>query len=481
MIATAPLRWAACVSLAAALGYLLFVPLALQRLNPLTGDEPFYVVTAISMVRDRNLDETANYARRDYDEFYPPQPLPADWQGWPAFPRTLPPHPAVSDRDGLYTKHGLGLSAMIALPYEILGRVGAMLTIVLCAAFLAGQMFLLSVEAGARYGVSSAIALILALSLPIAPYSALIFPEIPAALLLIYAIRRFSASQNAWWQWLLAGCAVGFLPWLHQRFAPTAAVLALVVLARAAWTRAIDPLLPLLPVGAIGIGLVAYNYWLYGGPVQNAADHAGFSDITGTVNGGFGLLLDAQWGLLIAAPIYLLAAMCLPSWIRANRETAAVALLAIVPYIVIVASYQVWWGEWGPPARYLVPVAPLAAGPIAAWLSHSGRVARAAATIAALPGVVLTLIALSDLQRLYHHPDGSNNLYVRLSEILHIDLAGKLVAFQPFARAPLNERLAIGMLTVATWLAGMIIIYILPGLFRRRSSEPSGRYESTSP
>ncbi|GIW04201.1 MAG: hypothetical protein KatS3mg059_0821 [Thermomicrobiales bacterium] len=61
-----------------------------QRLNPLTGDEPFYVMTAISLVEDGDLDETNNYANRDYERFYPAVGPTAD--GWAAYPDPLPPH-----------------------------------------------------------------------------------------------------------------------------------------------------------------------------------------------------------------------------------------------------------------------------------------------------------------------------------------------------------------------------------------------------
>lgn len=211
--------------------YLALLPTVFRHLSPVTGDEPFYIMTAQSMLRDRDLDESNNYANRDYEAFYPDDPLPANWQGWPAFPRTLPPHPATSERAGLYTKHGLGLSLLIAAPYELAERLGAVLVVVLCAVLLAGQMFLLSREARATNELAALIAVGLAIAMPIAPYATLIFPEIPAALLVIYAVRRLSANHNNLAQWLATGAAVGFLPWLHQRFAVVSVVFAIAIAA----------------------------------------------------------------------------------------------------------------------------------------------------------------------------------------------------------------------------------------------------------
>lgn len=426
------------------------LPRALERLAPLTGDEPFYVMTAISILRDGDLNEANNYAQRDYDELYPSDPVPNGWRGWPSFPRDLPPHPGSSEREGLYTKHGLGLSFVIALPYETFGRTGAALSIMLIAALLAGQMYLLARESGAATNLATVLALALVITMPIGPYASLIFPEVPAALLLLYAVRRLAARTNGWWQWLLTGAAIGFLPWLHQRFAPTAVVLSAFVLyrliQRPSWTGIVTALIPIV---AGGVSLLAYNQWLYGMPLQPVEDHAGFNGLSGTLNGATGLLVDAQWGLWIVAPVMLLALAAAPRWAEQVPRLAWVALAAATPYLLLVAAYKVWWGEWGPPARYLVPIVPLAAGPLACWLARASLRARILTGALWAVGMVLTLIGYADPQRFYHHPDGVNKLVLRLGELVGVDLARALVAFQPYSLAPFPARLWIGLFALA--------------------------------
>ena len=438
------------VMLLAFLLLLATLPRVLERLDPLTGDEPFYVMTAISIARDGDLSEANNYAQRDFDELYPANPLPSDWRGWPTFPRDLPPHAGSSERDGLYTKHGLGLSFLIAVPYELLGRVGAVLLIMLAATLLSGQVFLLARESGAPTNLATVLALALVIAMPIGPYATLIFPEVPAALLLIYAIRRLAAYSNLWWQWLLVGSAIGYLPWLHQRFAPTAAVLAAWVLyrliQRPGWSAIAAAL---IPIGLGGFSLLAYNQWLYSMPLQPVEDHAGFNRLSGTINGGFGLLLDAQWGLWVAAPVMLLALAATPRWVQLVPRPARVALAAAAPYVLVVAAYKVWWGEWGPPARYLVPLVPLAAGPLGCWLARASTRARVITGLLWGTGMVLTLIGYQDPQRFYHHPDGINKLVTRFGEIIGIDLARALVAFQPYSLAPFPSRLWISLFALA--------------------------------
>jgi hypothetical protein len=469
-------RWFVGVIAASALLYALALPRMIERLDPLTGDEPFYVMTAISLVRDRDLDESNNYARRDYEEFYPPSPLPDDWRGWPGFPRLLPPHPATTQLDGVHTKHGLGLSLLIALPYELAGRVGAVLVVMLCASLLAGQMYLLARQSGANSALSAAVAVGLATTLPLAPYAFLLFPEIPAGLLLIYAVRRVSAAQAGELRWLLAGSAIGFLPWLHQRFAPTSVVLALILLLRLGrqrrWREAATAMTPVAVAGTL---LLAYNLWLYRSPLQDTNDHAGFNDVAGTINGGFGLLLDAQWGLLISAPVCLVAIVAAPMWWRGEPDTARVATAAVAPYLLLVAAYNVWWGEWGPPARYLVPVAPLAAGPLAAALRSSAVVPRAVAGATWLWGLSLWLIGLANPQRFYHHPDGWNHLIARIGELVRIDLAGRLVAFQPLAVASLRDRVAAVLVLATAAFVLTLLTYVPPAARGARTHKRGNR------
>src|SRR5690606_33532907 len=118
-----------------------------------------------------------------------PEGGPTD-KGWDAYPDPLPPHATQSTRPGLYSKHGLGLTLLIALPYAVGGRPLTLVVLALVAALIAANMALLA----RRYSGSNAIALVVALALsltaPLLPFSLLIFPEMPAALCIVYALRR---------------------------------------------------------------------------------------------------------------------------------------------------------------------------------------------------------------------------------------------------------------------------------------------------
>lgn len=453
--------------------YGLFIGQILARLSPLTGDEPFYVMTVLSLAWDGDLDESNNYAQGDYDSFYPPDPLPANWQGWPAFPRTLPPHPANSVRPGLYSKHGLGVALLIALPYLVGGRLATILFLNLVAALVAANIVLLARRYGHGWLAAALLALPLVFANPLMSYAFLIFPEIFAALAITYPFRRAREATNTGWQWFGVGCALAILPWLHARFIP--ALVGLIAILAASWLRERSRArraAALVPPALSAIALVAYYVIIYGKPFPSTADHAGFNTPWEIVNAGFGLLLDEQWGLLIHAPIYLLTALGLGALWHQRRDDAAALLPVVLPYLALVAFYRVWWGEWGPAARYLAPVLPLAIAPIACWASAARRaIVMPAVALLGLPGLLVMGGFLADPQLMYNQPDGHNALFTAWAGQARALWPKIIPSFQPYAFSPVDQRIA--------WSFALFLIVVALGVLgsrsgRRRDREDSG-------
>lgn len=449
---------AVCIALYAA-----FIPQIIRYLSPLTGDEPFYVMTALSIVNDHDLDELNNYQQRDFDSFYPPDPLPDDWQGWPAFPRTLPPHAANSARAGLYSKHGLGVAALIAAPYAMGGRVAVLLVLNAVAALVVANMALLARRYGQGWIGAVALAAATAFSNPLMSYAYLIFPEIFAALAIVYAFRRSRERESNAAQWLGVGLAIATLPWLHARFVPAIAGLVWLLYPvwrrEAAWSRR---LAGLLPPALSAIALLTYYLIIYHRPYPSAEDHAGFNWPHEIVNAFFGLFLDEQWGLLISAPVYLLAGVGLIT-LWGWRDEALALLVVLVPYLAMIAFYRVWWGEWGPPARYLAPVAPLAIAPLAAW-ARSVRpwVALAGIGALALPGFAIMAGFLRFPQLMYNHPSGHSALFTSWAAQFDRAWPKIIPSFQFYTPSPWLTRAIWSSLLVAIVLALAILSQARP-------------------
>jgi hypothetical protein len=451
-------RWEPLLAWAAAwLIFLALLPNILDKLNPVTGDEPFYLVTAISLLHDRDLDEANNYAKKDYWLFAPSckdmerpnwgnvgeipinnvpgvlapglrndcanLPLPLDALS------DLPPHSSKGTmQPGQYTKHGIGLSVLIAPAFALGNRVLVVILIAALAALVGVNIWLLAFETTGRRPVAWLSWALMTFTTPLLSFSFLIFPAIPAALLTVYAWRRLRLSARAQQlnqpdrqpndplRSLAIGACIGFLPWLHSVYL----VLSLFLFAywllggragrwlkkelvrrvnradqiasyrqpseklNLAWIfpRGWPPLALasfFMPLFLLGVLFVAFYMYYYGTPIPNTQDHAGFAPLIEIPSGFLGLLFDQKYGLLIYAPCYLLAFCGL--WLMARRqpdrlETAVrrsdLLWLGLVglTYVLVMSDYKQWWGEWGPPARYLVPAMPLLAVPLSLALAE---------------------------------------------------------------------------------------------------------------
>ena len=454
------------------------IPRLTTFLNPVTGDEPFYLMTAYSILTDGDIDETNNFANRDWLRFYPTYPLAQDWQGWPGISPDLPPHPSKTYRQGLYSKHGLGIPVLILLPFALGGRVGVVLLYNLMAAGVAANVYLLARAVASRRRALILTALLMG-SVPLVTYASLIFPEMPAALLLVYAVRRLLAPASAPWQWALAGLSVGYLPWLHARFVPIVVALAALFVWRHLRTLRRRSLWAIVPAGALLLLFEAYSLIFYHFPIPNKDDHAGFATGWGPLNGFVGSLVDAQWGLFIVAPVYLLALAALVIFCRARWRDGAALLLVLVPYALTISAYRVWWGEWGPAARYWTAALPLLALPLAWWWERAAAVRpRGAALLLGVVGAwgaIWTLGWLWQPQWLYNQPTGVNNLLDHWLGGLGSALAQMLPAYQFYAASPLSLRILWGVATLLLVIAAVseMTLLTLPSPAAPVIEEPS--------
>ncbi len=384
----------------------LITPRITAFLNPVTGDEPFYLMTAGTIWYDHTLNECNSYRSHAEAKIYPPfygqafaakgridlSDFPAAWQGWPpGIPYPLPPHPAIlvpltrqcntnpavplpadpTVGNELYSKHGLGLSLLVLPAYIIGDRLLVVYFLNFLAAILAANIYLF-----AREGTGKLLPAILtwigfSFTAPIMAYSFLIFPELPVALFILYAFRRIRLWHNNWLQIAAIGFSIAFIPWMHYRFIPVSAALFLYYM----WQENSQPtkerlrnyIIVAAQVAVSAVLMMAFFYQRYAQLIPNASDHAGSSDIAGTIRGAVGSLIDEQWGLFVAAPIFILTIVGLIVMALQKGWRKDLLWLAIVflPYFAVISNYAQWWGEWCPPARYLASVLPLLALPFA--------------------------------------------------------------------------------------------------------------------
>jgi hypothetical protein len=344
-----PPRW---LLLPAAFGIYAAVAMRVQAQVGPEGDEPHYLMVADSLLRDHDVSLERDYAEGRYRVFHPGD---------------LAPHYRVRGRHGeIFSLHAVGLSVLILPAYAAGGYPAVSFFMALLAALLAREMRELVRAWGFGDATAEATGWAVALCPPLLHFAGLVFTEMPAALAVAVALRRGrDLSSPRLLDVTMLGAALAVLPWLNVRYAVLAGLLFLFALAGRPASRALGVL---LAFGALtAVGLAMYHEALYGffDPRRVYGRRPELSLAT-LPEGLPGLLLDQEFGLLVYAPVFVLA---VPGFVRLGRRDARGALFAaglIAAALVMAGSWPMWRGGWNPPARFLLPVVPALALGLAA-------------------------------------------------------------------------------------------------------------------
>jgi hypothetical protein len=370
------------------------------------GDEPHYLVITQSLLNDRDLRIENNHQRREYAEYVEGE---------------LRPDYLRRGRDGaIYSIHAPGVSALVLPAFAIAGYRGAVAVLALLSA--AGVVALWRLLRGtAGDGAAAYGAAVLGLTTPFIFQAFTIYPDGPAAVVVAAVMWCALGRMPLTWPRALAcGLLLATLPWLHTRYAAIAGPLGLVVAGRLLWPadrssmadrdrwlRLAAFAVPALVSSLAWLGsfYAIYGVWDPRAPYGHATDMR----LARIPHGLAGLFFDQQFGLLPYAPVYALAAPGLVALIRRDRRVAVEVLIALVPYVLAVAGFHMWWGGRSSPVRFLVPVLPLLALPIAAWWQTRSRRADRAVGVALLAVSLFIAAALVLVDRgslVYNSRDG---------------------------------------------------------------------------
>lgn len=339
------------------------------------GDQPHYELESVGLAYEQTRNMTEDYA------------LPSRFRIM--FPLGLPDIHAYRYKPGgeLVQVHNVGLPVLLApaVPWvreaEVLSPKTQLwpwnLEIILIGALAAQILYRILERLRPRDPlVVAAVWASVVFSAPLVAYASQIYPEMPATLLALIAVDALTkpASRHTI---AIGACAAALMPWLHVRFLPTAAVLALGLAIRAvaalpvgqrrgstaalsaAW--AIVPLI--LSVLAMG---AAFEHW-YGSYLPNAPYRLALTSQPQTLSASWATLTGAFWsaqrGWLPIAPIGIVALACVGYAIRCYR---AWGLYALAVAIVYLATITIEGSEPGFAfaGRYEVILMPFAALPL---------------------------------------------------------------------------------------------------------------------
>ena len=348
-------------------------------------DEVQYLLTALSLAEDGNLDIADELAEQRWRPFADEPP--------PVQTSVRPDGSQVSPHDPL-------LPLLLAVPMGLGGWVAAKAALALLAGLLAGLTLWVAVR---RFAVPLPLAatgtVLAAASAPLAVYGQQVYPELPAALATLAGVAALTGPLRRG-SLVLLGASVVTLPWLSVKYTAVAAVLA--VLGVLHWWRAgrrREVVAFGAGLAALGAGYLAVHRAVWGGWTVYASgdffERTGeFSvvgtspDYTGRALRLVGLLTDRDFGLVAWQPGWLLLVPALAALtIRVPRRLPVLVLPLAAGWLtatfVALTMHGYWW-----PGRQVVVVLPLALLVVLCWLARSGSRLRAVAATMAAAGVL---------------------------------------------------------------------------------------------
>jgi hypothetical protein len=357
-------------------------------------DEPQYLLSAISLWEDHDLDIADELAERRWLAFHN-----AD----------LPVQTAVLPDSRQLSPHDPLLPVILAAPVGLAGWVGVKCALALLAGataaltlWIAVRRFMVPVPL-ATIGTAVAFA-----SPPLVVYGQQVYPEMPAALAALVGVAAVTGQLRRGGLVAFVGAVVA-LPWLGVKYVPVAAALALVGLLglhRGGRGRAV--VVTLLTLVGAGLAYAVVHRLVWGGwTVYATGDHFEGSGEFGVV--GFhpdypgrtlrlvGLFVDRGFGLVPWQPAWLLA---VPAVAALARRRAPGALALALPLaagwataVWVALTMHGWW--W--PGRQVVVVLPLLLVGLLWWLATVvPSWARAVAAGLAAAGLAAYVALLAD-------------------------------------------------------------------------------------
>jgi hypothetical protein len=440
----------------------IFLAIVSMRAMP-TGDEPHYLIMTQSLLRDADFDLRNNYEHMDYLEYYP---------------AAIPDTHVTLVGNNWYPFHGVGLPILAAPWFALGGRAGVVIMLTLM--MVAGLRILWSLmrHVGFEPRATVIATLVAGFTLPLVSLSGQIFPEVPAFLLVVLALRAILAPALIGWDLAALLLSLTFLPWLHARYI----ALALALLLSAALThhqrgaiRALAIATGFLLVSVMGLAFLSFHWYgvaLPGAPFmmpQGPFSAAWLTPLAGLFGkpwvGLIGVLFDQQSGLLFASPVYVLAIPGILLLWRRERTLAIACGMVFASVYLPAGAFGEWHGGYASPARYLTPVVPVLALGIASILDARGCRGWKFFSVLALPSFLHACLMMALPPTRYGDPVTHHNFFIALVERhAHLDLTLLFPSYRHIGPTT--------WLTTGVYLLAIIVISIF--LVRQGATQRSG-------
>jgi hypothetical protein len=386
---------AGILALALALLFQLGVPLRGAFGARVTGDEPFYLLTTVSLIQDADLDLTNQYAVEAYRDFL--------GDSVPLWSQSVP------TADGrLLAPHNIGLSILVLPAYQVGGVEAAKAFLGVLGAMTVACAYVVARRTTGQSRASVVAALLCGVSAPVFVYATQIYPEIPAALSVVLLVLTTLQPGGGVARGIGSALLLSAVMWLGVKYAPLVGSLGLLVLARLGATGRLALIGSAL---LFAVHYLAFHWLTYGDFTPYAVNlvYAGSGtpdlfarhiEVVDRLYRLLGLWIDREFGIVRWAPIVVLA---LPGAVLAMRSAHGLARVLLAPVVVqlLVATFlSITMRGWWFPGRMLVVVLPLLVPLLALALTALARrratsvmlVGLAYGTLSATAGLLLAAV-----------------------------------------------------------------------------------------
>ena len=329
---------------------------------------------------------------------------------------------SLSDTPGpQYSKYGLGIS-VLAIPFYLFGKllsfllgieaslatqftvsmINAMLTALSCL-----MVFRIATE---RFEFTLRIGLFLALGFGLSTiawyYSEDFMSEPATTFFLLSAVYWVTGKDRATRDLLWAGTFLALA--VSCRLAALVVIPGFIFYQWMVWAESaekdikqlvMDLLRPAIPVVAVLMLIMIYNYLRFGGPLET-----GYEKISGRfLLGFFGILFSPGKSLFLFNPLTLFGCLASMFFLREQRKTALLFGWLVVSHLVLFSFWHSWQGgmSWGP--RLMLVVLPYLILPIGFLLREHKQAVKIPVLLALVVGILIQLPSITvNVARYYY-------------------------------------------------------------------------------
>jgi hypothetical protein len=345
---------------------------------PYTGDEPHYLMTVISLLKDHDLNLYNNYSEKDFN-----------YIGY----SDLTPQIAIRD-SFIPPEHGFGFPLLMVAPFWLLGIGGTRLVLVVLSYITLLLIAAICERMTNKARVGTLAGFILAASPTWQVHASRFFPENVAGLLFCLVILLMLHLMNEHRQhWLVftLGVLVAFCPVLYLKYT----VIGMALFMASLFIRNIRTNMAYY-AGVLVVAGCGLYVWLntYGLSIAGAGGSPTHDFVlTGMFDRFWQPWFDRQHGLLTLQPVYLLSFWAIPHHIFTRHADSRSLLLWVS---LAVGAYAVMYGLFlgspgaSMPGRYLCAALPLLSMLLSTWVFERGPqnwVRRYGVYLLLLPGI----------------------------------------------------------------------------------------------